>query len=151
MVDIPFEVLWHEQGVRADVFLSRRIVRMSRSLAAKLILTGCVRRDPPSSQLKPSSKLQHGDRLILKRKKLDEAPTDDIEVPVVYQDDRIVAVSKPGNLVVHPTASAYQSTLIRILRTRLSDERLDLAHRIDKETSGLVLLARDMEAAADLQ
>jgi 23S rRNA pseudouridine1911/1915/1917 synthase len=151
MVDIPFEVLWHEQGVRADVFLSRRIVRMSRSLAAKLILTGCVRRDPPSSLLKPSSKLQHGDRLILKRKKLDEAPTDDIEVPVVFQDERILAVSKPGNLVVHPTASAYQRTLIRILRARLGDERLDLAHRIDKETSGLVLLARDMEAAADLK
>jgi 23S rRNA pseudouridine1911/1915/1917 synthase len=151
MIDIPFEVLWHEQGVRADVFLSRRIVRMSRSLAAKLILTGCVRRDPPNGVLKPSSKLLHGDRLILKRKKLDEAPTDDIEVPIIFQDDRIVAVSKPGNLVVHPTASAYQRTLIRILRSRLQDERLDLAHRIDKETSGLVLLARDMEAAADLK
>ncbi len=151
LVDIPFEVLWHEQGQRADVFLSRRIVRMSRSLAARLILTGCVRREPINGLLKPSSKLLEGDRLILKRKRLEEAPTDDIEIPILYADDWIVAVSKPGNLVVHPTASAYQRTLIRILRARMNDEGLDLAHRIDKETSGLVLLARDMVAAADLK
>lgn len=151
MVDIPFEVLWHEQGLRADVFLSKRIVRMSRSLAARLITVGNVRREPINGQLKPSTKLLEGDRLIMRRRRLDEAPTDDIQVPVLYEDDRIVAVSKPGNLVVHPTASAYHRTLIRILRTRMEDDRLDLAHRIDKETSGLVLIARDFDAASALK
>jgi 23S rRNA pseudouridine1911/1915/1917 synthase len=148
---VPFDVLWHEQGVRADVFLTLRIVRMSRSLAQKLIEAGKVRREPENGVLKPSSRLLVGDRLIIERRRLEEAPTDDVEVPILYEDDRIVAVSKPGNLVVHPTASAYRRTLIRILRARLDDDRLDLAHRIDKETSGLVLLARDAEAASDLK
>src|SRR5687767_1777628 len=143
MVDIPFDVLSHEHGTRVDVFLSRRIKRMSRSLAAELVRQGMVRRATIGEKLKPSSRVLVGERIILKRKKLDEAPTDDIIVPTVYIDDRIIAVSKPGDLVVHPTASAYHRTLIRVLRTRLGEQHLDLAHRIDKETSGLVLLARD--------
>lgn len=150
MVDIPFEVFANEHGLRADLFLSRRMKRMSRSLAARVIELGGVRKEPGGVLAKASVKVHAGDRLILRRKKLEEAPTDDLAVPVVHADERIVAVSKPGNLVVHPTASAYHRTLIRIMRTRLADERLDLAHRIDKETSGLVLMARDFEAASDL-
>jgi 23S rRNA pseudouridine1911/1915/1917 synthase len=151
LVDIPFEVRAEEQGARLDVFLSKRIKRMSRSLAATLIRSGMVRRDGDPAALKPASRVQSGDRILLKRKKLNEPPTDDIVVPVLYEDRRMLAVSKPGDLVVHPTASAYHRTLIRILWTRLGDTYLDLAHRIDKETSGLVLIARDPEASANLK
>ena len=151
MVDIPFDVLWHEHGTRADVFLSRRVKRMSRSLAARVIKAGSVRREPGGAVIdKPSALVYEGERLIMKRKRLEEAPTEDLVIPVVHRDDRVVAVNKPGDLVVHPTASAYHRTLIRIMRTRLDNEALDLAHRIDKETSGLVILANDFEAASDL-
>ena len=151
MVDIPFDVLWHEHGTRADVFLSRRVKRMSRSLAARVIRAGGVRKEPGGLILdKPSALVFSGERLVMKRKRLEEAPTDDLVIPIVYQDDRVLAVNKPGNLVVHPTASAYNRTLIRIMRARLDDERLDLAHRIDKETSGLVVMARDFDAASIL-
>lgn len=151
MVDIPFDVLWHEHGTRADVFLSRRMKRMSRSLAARVIRAGGLRREPGGSVIdKPSVLVFQGERLVMKRKRLEEAPTDDVVIPIVYRDERIVAVNKPGNLVVHPTASAYHRTLIRIMRTRLANEALDLAHRIDKETSGLVVLAADFDAASNL-
>lgn len=151
MVDIPFDVHAHEAGRRLDVFLSRRIKRMSRSLAAALIREGMVRRAAGTSGVKPALRVAEGDRILLRRKRLEEAPTHDIVVPEVYVDDWILAVAKPGDLVVHPTASAYHRTLIRILRTRRGERALDLAHRIDKETSGLVLLARQPEAGARLK
>ncbi len=151
MVDIDFDVLWHEHGMRADVFLSRRVKRMSRSLAARVIRSGGVRKEPSGAVIdKPSVLVFQGERVVMKRKRLEEAPTDDLLIPVVYQDERLVVVNKPGNLVVHPTASAYHRTLIRIMRSRLEDEGLDLAHRIDKETSGLVVMARDFDAASGL-
>lgn len=150
-VDIPFQVFSHEHGIRLDLFLSRRIKRMSRSLAATLIRQGMVRREPGGALLKPSARVLEGERVILRRKKLEEAPIDDIVLPIVYADERIMAVSKPGDLVVHPTASAYHRTLIRVLRVRMGEGDLDLAHRIDKETSGLVLLGRDPAASAHLK
>lgn len=142
-IDVPFVVLAHEDGLRADVFLSRRLRRMSRSLAARIIRQGSLRKEAGEVLSKPATRVFEGERILLKRKKLEEAPTDDLEIPVVYQDEHLVAVSKPGNLVVHPTASAYHRTLIRIMRSRLGDLALDLAHRIDKETSGLVIMVRD--------
>jgi 23S rRNA pseudouridine1911/1915/1917 synthase len=147
-IDVPFEVLSHEDGMRADVFLSNRLRRMSRSLAARIIRQGSLRKEPGGPLTKPATRVFVGEKILLKRKKLEEAPTDDLVIPVVYQDEALVAVSKPGNLVVHPTASAYHRTLIRIMRSRLGDARLDLAHRIDKETSGLVLMVKDPAIAS---
>ncbi|MFO0723053.1 MAG: RluA family pseudouridine synthase [Myxococcota bacterium] len=141
LVDIPFSVWPEEHGQRADLFLSRRIKRMSRSRAAELIRTGKVRRQSGLID-RPSLKVHAGDRVLLRRKRLEEGPTEGIELPVVYEDEHVLAVSKPGDLVVHPTASAFHRTLIRILRTRRPTEFLELAHRLDKETSGLIILSR---------
>ncbi len=149
--EIPFEVLPHEHGMRVDVFLSRRLTRMSRSLAARLVRTKRVWKLDSSGELKASHRVFEGETIVMKRRKLEEAPTDDIIVPIVYNDDHLVAVSKPGNLVVHPTASHYHRTLIRIMRTRLEDENLDLAHRIDKETSGLILIAKYFETSSHIK
>lgn len=150
LIDVPFRVHQHEHGLRVDTFLSRRVTRMSRSLIAKLVRIGHIRKEPGGVFDKPSARVFEGETVILKRRPLQEGPTDHIEIPVLYEDDRIVAVSKPGDLVVHPTASAYNRTLIRIIRTRRDEWDLDLAHRIDKETSGLLLLARDTEAVSKL-
>lgn len=146
LVDIPFDVKEEEHGTRADLFLSRRIKRMSRSKAAELIRQGSVRRvnGPPIDR--PSVRVMAGDRVLLKRKKLGEAPTDDIILPVAHEDEDLLAVNKPGDLVVHPTASAYHRTLIRVIRSRRPHEFLELAHRLDKETSGLILLAKNADA-----
>lgn len=155
LIEIPFVVARHEHGLRLDLFLSRRMKRMSRSLAARLVQHGRVRCVPQGGRanphLKASSRVFEGDYVVMKRKPLREASPDDIEVPILFEDERVLAVNKPGNLVVHPTASHYHRTLIRILRTRLCEETLDLAHRIDKETSGLVLIARDFAASSDLK
>lgn len=145
-VDIPFEVLPPEHGSRADVFLSRRLRRLSRSRAADIVREGNLRKEGSEPLEKPSQRVFAGERLLLKRQRLEEAPIDDILLPEVYEDEDVLAVNKPGNLVVHPTASAYSRTLIRVLWARRTGEYLSLAHRIDKETSGLVLLARNRDA-----
>ena len=150
LIEIPFDVAPHEHGLRLDIFLTRRMRRMSRSLAARIVREGRVRRVPDGS-IKASARVFNGDRIILQRKPLKEGSPDDVVVPIVFEDTRLIAVNKPGDLVVHPTASHYHRTLIRIMRSRLNDEALDLAHRIDKETSGLVLIARDFDAASYLK
>ena len=149
-VEIPFEVTPLDHGSRLDVFLTRKMKRMSRSLAARVVKTGRVRRRGGAVYDKPSAKVMEGEVVVLKRKPLDEGSTDDIRVPVIHQDPRLVLVNKPGDLVVHPTASAYRRTLVHIMRERLADPGLDLAHRIDKETSGLVILTRDPDAATQV-
>jgi 23S rRNA pseudouridine1911/1915/1917 synthase len=151
MVEIPFEVREHEHGTRLDVFLSRRISRMSRTFAARLVRLGRVRRAADPRPLRPSVRVFEGETIIVKRRPLQEGDTDTIEIPVLYEDAHLVAVSKPGNLVVHPTASHYRRTVIRIMRSRLAEEDLDLAHRIDKETSGVLLMARTFESASNLK
>lgn len=150
LVDIPFPVWPDEHGQRIDLFLSRRIKRMSRSKAADLIRDGKVRRQSGPID-RPSLKVHAGDRVLLRRRRLSEGPTEGIELPVVFEDEYLLAVSKPGDLVVHPTASAFHRTLIRILRARRPGEFLDLAHRLDKETSGLILLSRHAAADARLK
>jgi 23S rRNA pseudouridine1911/1915/1917 synthase len=151
LIDIPFEVFQEEHGSRADVFLSRRIKRMSRSKAAALIREGVVRRADGPPIDRPSVRVMAGDRVLLKRKKLNEAPTDDIVLPIEHEDEDLLAVNKPGDLVVHPTASAYHRTLIRVMRTRRPGQYLELAHRIDKETSGLLLLSKNPETDSFLK
>lgn len=151
LIDIPFDVRPEEHGRRADLFLAGRIKRMSRSKAAELIRTGSVSRLHGAPVDRPAVRVHAGERLLLKRRKLIEPPTDGIVIPVVHEDEVLVAVNKPGDLVVHPTASAYRRTLIHILRTRRGDDFLDLAHRLDKETSGLLLLSKTPAADSFLK
>src|ERR1700728_4409409 len=72
------------------------------------------------------------------------APTD---VPVLYEDDALLVVDKPAHLPVHPTARYYRNTLIRILCDARPGQFLSLVHRIDRETSGVLIVAKT--AAAD--
>lgn len=150
MVDIPFEVQGLDHGCRLDVFLSRKMKRMSRSLAARVVKHGGVSLAGGPVFDRPSTRVFEGQVVVMRRRKLEEGPTDHIIIPLVYEDPRLIMVAKPGNLVVHPTASVYRRTLIHLMRSRLNDPGLDLAHRIDKETSGLLILSRDPEAATDL-
>jgi len=134
-----------EHGLRADVFLTRRMTRLSRAKAAAIVRDGNLSRASGEIVDKPAARVLAGERLRMKRRKLVEAPIDDIALPVIFEDEDLLAVDKPGDLVVHPTASAYARTLIRVLRVRRPGEFFTLAHRLDKETSGLILLAKNAE------
>jgi 23S rRNA pseudouridine1911/1915/1917 synthase len=70
---------------------------------------------------------------------------------VLYEDEHVIAVDKPAGLPVHPTAKFHHNTLTSVLAERYPDERVVLAHRIDRETSGVILLARSREAERRLK
>ncbi|MCA9554831.1 MAG: RluA family pseudouridine synthase, partial [Myxococcales bacterium] len=133
-----------------DVFLSRRLKRLSRARAQEIIRSGGLSRADGPPLNKPSHRVFEGETVLLRRRKLNEEPPEDIRLPVVYEDADLIAINKPGDVVVHPTASAYHRTVIRIARARLNEPELDLAHRIDKETSGLVIMSRNPAAATHL-
>lgn len=72
-------------------------------------------------------------------------------IPVLYRDDRLIAVHKPAGMVVHPTDLAREETIsLMLLVRRMMRQRVWPVHRLDRPTSGIVLFALDREAAADL-
>lgn len=130
-----------EQGYRLDVLLQGRYPRWSLEAVAEAIRGGQVRSD--EGQLSPEQVLAVGDSFTVAAPHL--APTHPMPAcpPIVYEGEDVVAFSKPPGLLCHPVGATFAWGLINIARDRYPGERLHLAHRIDKETSGVVVLARN--------
>lgn len=71
--------------------------------------------------------------------------------PILYEDDRVVAVDKPSDLVMHPQGTRFQYALVTLAKAHWPEARMDLAHRLDRDTSGIVLLTKDKAANAALK
>lgn len=149
--DIPVE--------RLDKYLGRdEKLKISRSRLQKLIESGLVTVD--GSLAEHSHKLEGGERVIIKippPEKIDVAP-EPIPLDVVYEDEHLLVVNKPAGMVTHPAAGHYHGTLVNALvyyTEKLSSaggtERLGIVHRLDKDTSGLILIARYDEIHHALQ
>jgi 23S rRNA pseudouridine1911/1915/1917 synthase len=99
-------------------------------------------RPDPARPPRASAAVRAGDRVVI----WTELPIEKEECwgpCVLYEDDHLLAVDKPAGLVVHATRRAVRNTLVSVLRRQTGDDRLRLAHRLDRETSGVILLARD--------
>ncbi len=139
------EVPYTGDGMRLDRFLSGFFIDRSRSWMVRGIRDGLVR-DPSGRPLKGSSRVRTGDRLHLFLP--DIAPT---EPPppfpeVLHEDDRVIAVAKPAGLLAHPAGTRFTWALISMAKLRWPDQRVDLVHRLDRDTSGVILLTKDREA-----
>jgi len=105
---------------------------------------------------KPSDKLFGGEQLTLSVTiSCDtEWVAEDIPLDVVYEDDDIIVINKPANLVVHPAAGNYTGTVLNALLHHYPDNaalpRAGIVHRLDKDTTGLMVVARTLEAHTDL-
>ncbi len=128
-----------QTGFRLDRFLQRQLRATSRN-RAQLIIQTCAY-GVKGKRLKKNHRLKAHERVVLWRPAWDEE-VPDTELPVVYEDDDLLAICKPPFVVVHPTARHHRSTVAMILAERRPDEHLTLLHRIDRETSGVLLLAR---------
>jgi 23S rRNA pseudouridine1911/1915/1917 synthase len=128
-----------EAGVRLDVFLSGVLRNTSRT-RAKLIAEHSAY-CPQGKPRKPSERLRAEDRVVLWRPPVDDADPE-IELPVVHSDDHLLVLNKPPHLAVHPTARHHHATVTKILQQRFPKEHLRLVHRLDRETSGVLLVAR---------
>ena len=138
-------------GERLDSFLARCAEGLSRSAAQKLIEEGAVRRNGKPG--KKNDKLNIGDAIeyeIPEAKPVDIVPTE-MQLDIVYEDEDLLVINKPKGLVVHPAAGHQDDTLVNGLMHALGDDlsgingelRPGIVHRIDKDTSGLLAVAKN--------
>jgi 23S rRNA pseudouridine1911/1915/1917 synthase len=150
------ELHWRElllderaEGRRVDVYLSLRFEGFSRAAMARFVSEGAVL--SVGRTLKPSSLLRTGERLrILIPGIAPESAPPELP-PIVYEDDRLIAFDKPAGMLVHPAGQKFVYALIGLARRARPIPSLDLVHRLDRETSGVVLLAKDVEANAHVK
>ena len=140
-------------GQRLDVFLAA-VLQRSRSHGQTLLKAGAIQLEPHPERAEASYRLRAGDIVTISSKPAETmAPPlrDDADIPleIVYEDEHLLAINKQPGLVVHPAAGHRTGTLIDALLhrgTQLADrgeqERPGLVHRLDKDTSGLVLIAK---------
>jgi 23S rRNA pseudouridine1911/1915/1917 synthase len=129
-------------GQRLDVFLQGQLKRTSRTRTQLIIRASAY--DDTGRRLRPNDRVRPFQQILLWRAPWDENPVP-THIPVVYEDDYLLAVDKPAHLPVHPSARYHRNTLIKLMQARRPGEWLSLAHRIDRETSGVLLIAKDPE------
>ena len=132
-----------DAGIRLDVFLSGALRNTSRTRAKRIAEHSAF--CPEGKRRKPSERLHAEDRIVLWRPPVDDADPE-IELPIVYSDEHLLVLNKPPHLAVHPTARHHHATVTKMLQQRYPNERLRLVHRLDRETSGVLLIARGPEA-----
>ncbi len=146
-------------GCRLDAFLTEAIDELSRTRAAWHVLHGHVALDDPRGKLKPGFKLREGTRVTIELQPLPvpSSKPQDLPLTVVYEDDDVIVVAKRPGRVVHPGAGHPDGTLINALLhhdPKLAEVgeslRPGLVHRLDKDTSGLLVVARTPKAHATL-
>lgn len=140
-VDIQYVVEPNYAGWRLDRYLHQKIRRMTLPRIQRLILRGLL----CEHRLKPSTLVYPGLAFTLRRSFTDE-PETPTELPIVFQDDWLLVLDKPAGLPIHPTARYQKGTLVSLLRERLGEPSAEPAHRLDRETSGLVVCGRTTEA-----
>lgn len=145
------------EGERLDKWLSRHHAVSSRSRAADLITRGLVTVN--GRPAKPSNKVRAGDAVDVRIPDAQPPTLTPLAEPleILYEDDDLVVIDKPAGLVVHPAAGHSQDTLVNILLhhvPRLSmgfhEHRPGIVHRLDRDTSGLLVVAKNDRAHHDL-
>jgi len=136
-------------GRRIDSYLAKRFSSYSRTQLVRYIQEGRVLSE--SRKLKASSILVLGERLRLYVPGLTPT-TDPPPLPEVhYEDDRIILVNKPSGMLVHPSGDRFVWALIGLFKNARPEHVVDLVHRIDRETSGALLLSKDRGANSFLK
>ena len=138
-------------GERLDGFLSRSLPDLSRSAAQKLLEQGLVLRNGKPG--KKNDRLEVGDTIsvTLPEPKPLDVPATEMELDIVYEDEDVLVINKPKGLVVHPAAGHQEDTLVNGLLYAKGDSlsgingilRPGIVHRIDKDTSGLLAIAKN--------
>ena len=145
--------------LRVDKFLVERLQKSSRNRVQQAAEAGCilVNGKPVKSnyRVKPLDVVQ----VVMDRPRYDfEVIAQNIPLDIVYEDDVVLVVNKPAGMVVHPGHGNYDGTLVNALAWHfkdipdydVSDPRMGLVHRIDKDTSGLLVVAKTPDAKTNL-
>ncbi len=152
------EITVSEAGVRLDKYVSENAENISRSFAAKLAESGQITAN--GKTVGKNYKTAAGDILKIDLPEAEEAQIlpEDIPLDIVYEDDNLLVVNKPQGMVVHPAPGNYSGTLVNALMFHCKGNlsaingtiRPGIVHRIDKDTSGLLVVAKNNNAHAAL-
>ena len=129
-------------GMRLDVFLRTQLRNTSRTRARAIIEQSAHAAD--GRALRANDRVKTDDRIALWREPFEEI--DEIPLPLLYEDEHLLVIDKPPLVTVHPTARYHKNTVIERLRKARPGEFLALIHRIDRETSGVLMLAKHIES-----
>jgi 23S rRNA pseudouridine1911/1915/1917 synthase len=152
-----YELVADTSGVRLDRFVAEKCPGLSRTHASKLISDGLV--TVSGLAAKPSLKLSAGDavHVIVPPESPSHLAPEDMPLRIVYEDADLLVVDKPAGMTVHPAPGHPSHTLANAVLAHLpalaeSEDSLrpGIVHRLDKDTSGLVVVARNRAAQADL-
>ena len=151
MTKLEFTADQTDSGKRIDSFLADNTEEMTRSAVQKLIEEGSV--EVNGKVPAKNYKLRSGDHICLSipEPKLPEAKPENISLDIVFEDDDLLVVNKPKGMVVHPAPGNYDGTLVNALLYHCGDSlsgingvlRPGIIHRIDKDTSGLLIVAKN--------
>ena len=130
-------------GQRLDVFVQAQLRRTSRTRAQRIVEKSAF--DPQGKRLRSSDRVREGTFILLWREPF-EPEEEHAPFSVLYEDPHLLVIDKPPLVAVHPTARYHRNTVIERLRVERPHEFLTLVHRIDRETSGILLVARTPEA-----
>ncbi|CAN5345870.1 RluA family pseudouridine synthase [soil metagenome] len=155
-VDVGFAAGPDDAGRRVDVVLARRAA-VPRRAAQEALASGAVA--VAERRVRPSHRLLEGEtvRGVVAHGAPAPPEAEDIPISVLYSDDRVLVVSKPAGLVTHPASGHNTGTLVHALLnlegelSQRNSQRPGIVHRLDKDTSGVLLVARDDDAHASLQ
>lgn len=147
-----------DTGKRIDSFLSEQLSGITRSAAQHLLASGAVTID--GTALKKNYKLIGGETVAVVMPQLRDVDiiAENIPIDIVYEDTDIIVINKPRGMVVHPAAGNWSGTLVNALMYHCGDRlsgingehRPGIVHRIDKDTSGLLVVAKNDAAHQSL-
>src|SRR5438105_8461773 len=154
---IELVVSANEAKLRLDQFLAKRLPEFSRSRLQQLIRDGFVRLNNSTSR--PRQIVRGGDKIELTEPPLEKIETlpEPIPLEILFEDDDLIVINKPPGLVVHPGAGHREHTLVNALLNHCATlsgiggkERPGIVHRLDKETSGCLVVAKNDPTHRDL-
>lgn len=148
IVERRFVVDENYTGLRLDHYLKRQIPRLSRTRLQAIIRDQLL--PVRGRRLKPSSAVALGDEIVIRRPARPEPPCPRT-FEVLHEDAHMLVIDKPAGLPVHASARFYFNTLTRVLSERFPGQGMQICHRLDRETSGALVVARGKEAAARLK
>ena len=153
-----YTVMEEQEGMRLDQFLAAELKEHSRSYIQKLIKEGQVQ--VGEKKQKPGYRLRVDDAVVIcvpPLKELEVLP-EQMNLDILYEDEDVLIVNKPKGMVVHPVAGHYQGTLVNAVMAHCGDSlsgingvmRPGIVHRIDKDTTGALLVCKNDTAHRDL-
>jgi len=163
MEDIEIKVDPKQEPLRVDKFLLAKLANVSRTRIQNAIKEGAVLVN--GKKIKPNYKISPGEVIAFsmpkKHDKFDKVKPEDIPLDIIFEDEDVVIINKPAGLVMHPGVGNYTGTLVNGLVHYLRDtdlpikegefyDRPGLVHRIDKDTSGLIVVAKSTLAMESL-